>query len=483
MKLPQFCKTPNLKITLVSAMLATIGATVAIVYLPWAMISKRNIDMIIAQVNQEISLATSQEVERLFASAQSAQQLIQSSFTQDFIDLSNQQAQEAFFLSALEANPNFTWIQLGYANGDFIGVQRTAQGRLDFHSRDWNAQTKTTLSTVRSYRVGDKQIRLVDQQTQAMNPAFYAPQRPWYQNAVQAKGQTAWTVYVYRSTNSPGMDTTITLKKQEKTVGVIGIGIELTQLSDYMRKLQSKQPGEAFILNGKAELIASSDTQEVRVSEPTYSSQLQLKQLSAAQNPLLQYADQTLQTQQVSLGKLESQRRFVYTNPQTSARYFISFSPVGHLDWVVGTVIPEANYLGEINRNKQILLIVIGPFILLTAGLSILAVDRVIARPILKVAHAAADMETENFEQESLFSVAQRTDELGQLARVFQTMARQIYMREQTLKQQVQELRIEINETKRQKQVKEIVESDFFQDLASRAQTLRSRNAKSNQTD
>ncbi|MBW4467415.1 MAG: HAMP domain-containing protein [Pegethrix bostrychoides GSE-TBD4-15B] len=482
MKLPQFCKTPNLKITLVSAILATIGATVAIVYLPWAMISKRNIDTIIAQVNQEISLATSQEVERLFASAQSAQQLIQSSFTQDFIDLSNRQAQEAFFLSALEANPNFTWIQLGYADGDFIGAQRTTQGLLRFHSREWNAKTKTTLSTIRSYQLEGKQLRLIDQKSETMNPAFYAPQRPWYQSAIQAKGQTAWTVYVYRSTNAPGMDTTIMLEKQEKTVGVIGVGIELTQLSDYMRKLQSKQPGEAFILNGKAELIASSDAQEVR-AEPAYSSQLQLKQLSAAQNPLLQYAHQTLQTQQMSVGKLESQQRFVYTNPQTNARYFVSFSPVGHLDWVVGTVIPEANYLGEINRNKQILLIVIGPFILLTAGLSILAVDRVIARPILKVAHAAADIETERFEQESLFSVAQRTDELGQLARVFQTMARQIYMREQTLKQQVQELRIEINETKRQKQVKEIVESDFFQDLASRAQTLRSRNAKPNQAE
>ncbi len=475
MKLPRFCKTPNLKITLVSAILATIGATVAIVYLPWAMISKRNVDTIIAQVNQEIALATSQEVERLFASAQSAQQLIQSSFTQDFIDLSNQQAQEAFFLSALKANPNFTWIQLGYANGDFIGVQRTPQDLLRFHSRDWNAKTKTTLSTVRSYQLEGKQLRLVDQKTETMNPAFYAPQRPWYQNAIQAKGDTAWTIYVYRSTNSPGMDTTITLEKQKKPIGVIGVGIELTQLSDYLRKLKGQQPGEAFILNAKRELIASSDTQEVRVAQTVYSNQLQLKQLSNTQNSLLQYANQTLQTQKFDLNRLKSQQRFIYTDPQTHSNYFVSFSPAGHLDWVVGTVIPEANYLGEINRNKQILLVVIGSFIVLTAGLSILAVDQVIARPILKVAHAAADIEAETFQQESLIGVAQRTDELGQLARVFQTMAEQIYMREQTLKQQVQELRIEINETKRQKQVKEIVESDFFQDLASKAQTLRNR--------
>jgi len=477
MKLPQFVKTPNLKITLVSATLATIGMTVAIVYLPWALISKRNVDTIIAQVNQEVALATSQEVERLFASAQSAQQLIQSSFTQDFIDLANQQTQEAFFLSALEANPNFTWIQLGYADGDFIGVQRTSQGLLRFHSRDWDAQTKTTLTTIRSYRLEGKQLRLIDQKQETMKPAFYAPERPWYQDAVKANGKTAWTVYVYRSTNAPGMDTTVTLEKRKQTVGVIGVGIELTQLSDYLHKLKGKQPGEAFILNAKNELIASSDAREVRVIQSAYSNQLQLRRFDETQNSLLQYANQMLQSQKVVLSDLQSPQRFVYTDPQTNNNYFISFAPVGHLDWVVGTVIPEANYLGEINRNKQILLIVIGSFIVLTAGLSILAIDRVVARPILKVAHAAADIEAEKFEQGSLVSVAQRTDELGQLARVFQTMAQQIYVREQTLKQQVQELRIEINETKRQKQVKEIVESDFFQDLASRAQTLRKRNA------
>jgi hypothetical protein len=482
MKLPQFCKTPNLKITLVSAILATIGATTAIVYLPWSMMSKRNIDTIIAQVNQEISLATSQEVERLFTSAQSAQQLIQSSFTQDFIDLSNRQAQERFFLSALVANPNFTWVQLGYADGDFIGAQRTAPETLRFHSRDWNPTTKATVSTIRTYQVNGKALKLVDQNTETMNPAFYAPQRPWYQSAIQAKGETAWTVYAYRSTNGPGLDTTITLNKQNKPVGVIGIGIELTQLSNYLRRLKGNQAGEVFILNAKHELIASSDAQEVKVAPTTYSNQLQLRQFSETQNALLRYANQTLQAESVALKQLRSQQKLLYTDPQTGSNYFISFTPVGQLDWIVGTVIPEANYLSEVNRNKQILLIVIGSFIIVTAGLSILAVDRVIARPILKVAHAAADIEGEKFEQESLTSVAQRTDELGQLARVFQTMAQQIYVREQKLKQQVQELKIEINETKRQKQVKEIVESDFFQDLASRAQTLRQRHNSQNQS-
>ncbi|NTW04479.1 MAG: HAMP domain-containing protein, partial [Oscillochloris sp.] len=49
------------------------------------------------------------------------------------------------------------------------------------------------------------------------------------------------------------------------------------------------------------------------------------------------------------------------------------------------------------------------------------------------------------------------------------------YAREQRLRQEIRQLRIEIDERKRHEQVNEIVESDFFQDLQLRAQALRSR--------
>lgn len=53
--------------------------------------------------------------------------------------------------------------------------------------------------------------------------------------------------------------------------------------------------------------------------------------------------------------------------------------------------------------------------------------------------------------------------------------ALEAYIREQSLKQEIQQLRIEIDEAKRQKQVSEIVDTDFFQDLQAKARTIRSR--------
>ena len=96
-----------------------------------------------------------------------------------------------------------------------------------------------------------------------------------------------------------------------------------------------------------------------------------------------------------------------------------------------------------------------------------------IARPVLIITGAAADIEAGKFEPERLESVKTRFDELGRLARVFQGMAEQVYAREQKLKRQVAELQIEIDQTKKVRQVAEITETDYFQSLRQKAKQLR----------
>ncbi|MCJ7823621.1 MAG: hypothetical protein MUP44_01845, partial [Anaerolineales bacterium] len=53
--------------------------------------------------------------------------------------------------------------------------------------------------------------------------------------------------------------------------------------------------------------------------------------------------------------------------------------------------------------------------------------------------------------------------------------ALEAYIREQALHRQIQELRIEIDQAKKERQVAEITESDYFQELREKARELRSR--------
>jgi CheY-like chemotaxis protein len=90
------------------------------------------------------------------------------------------------------------------------------------------------------------------------------------------------------------------------------------------------------------------------------------------------------------------------------------------------------------------------------------------------VVEAATAVETATFAPESLDAVAARHDALGQLARVFRRMAREVITRERALKQEVRQLRIEIDAGRAATQVAEITETEYFQDLQRKADQLRS---------
>jgi GAF domain-containing protein len=90
-----------------------------------------------------------------------------------------------------------------------------------------------------------------------------------------------------------------------------------------------------------------------------------------------------------------------------------------------------------------------------------------------RVTAAASALESGTFAADSLDQVGKRSDALGQLARVFQGMAREVAAREQRLQREVQQLRIEIDETRAARQVEEITESDYFQRLQKKVDELR----------
>jgi two-component system, cell cycle response regulator len=89
------------------------------------------------------------------------------------------------------------------------------------------------------------------------------------------------------------------------------------------------------------------------------------------------------------------------------------------------------------------------------------------------IVDAARAVENATFRPESLDAVAARDDALGQLARVFRRMAREVIAREQALEREVRQLRIEIDATRAATQVAEITETDYFQDLQRKADELR----------
>jgi hypothetical protein len=143
--------------------------------------------------------------------------------------------------------------------------------------------------------------------------------------------------------------------------------------------------------------------------------------------------------------------------------------------YVPGERVSDATWLSL----SIVMVIFIVVFALVILAINLL-LGRNVVEPIRHLAGLAVlvrdDKLTSDAEEiEWLDPIAERGDELGQLSRLFQKMAQQVHEREQRLKKQLSMLRIEIDESKKQAEVAEITETDYFQELQQKAQKIRNK--------
>ena len=104
-------------------------------------------------------------------------------------------------------------------------------------------------------------------------------------------------------------------------------------------------------------------------------------------------------------------------------------------------------------------------------------VSRNITDPVSKLTEAARTMEKGEVDLDLLASIGQRRteDEVTALTRVFKQMAEAVQMREKRLREEVQALRIQIDEVKKNEEVDKIVQSEVFKNLQEKAAVMRAR--------
>lgn len=111
-----------------------------------------------------------------------------------------------------------------------------------------------------------------------------------------------------------------------------------------------------------------------------------------------------------------------------------------------------------------------------TLFILVYVISRGLTRPITALTAVAERVAEGEYDQDisKLYSGRMR-DEVSTLAHVFDMMIDKVHAREEHLKRQVRELRIEIDQTKKERHVQEIVDSDYFKDLQATAREMRRR--------
>lgn len=241
----------------------------------------------------------------------------------------------------------------------------------------------------------------------------------WYTETVAAQ-KTRWSS-IYSWADSPdqvaiGINTPI-YNATKELQGVLGIDIKISQFNTFLKNLPIGETGKVFIVERDGLLVASSST------APTYQMvKNSAERLSATQSQdlLIRTTAQQITERFSHFQAISAIQQFGFSFQEQP--YLIQVTPYQDelgLDWLTVIVLPERDFMAQIEANTRFTLgLAIGAILL--AILIGFFTTRWIVQPLLRLNTAAHALATGQWEQPL---PVERADEVGQLARSFHQMA------------------------------------------------------------
>ncbi len=377
------------------------------------------------------------------------------------------QVQEEIFNTVRELNVQ-NILFYGNEDGTMVGIERQNASNQDAEfllriREDQNSDNRPTYELSRNGVRG----KVVTNEIYDHRP------RPWYVAAKQA-GKPIWSSIFVSTTDNELTTTKATpiYKSDGSLQGVVGINISLKQIKEFMLQTRPNDQWHVFLAEGDGKLVAT--TSELPIFEVN-GSKVNRFDISQSQDRKLQNAAMAIQQQLGGFTNLEDLQ--VVEFDSNGEKYILSTQRLGQnleLDWSVGIIVPKAIFMQEIDTNNRFTLIII--ITMLGANILIgLAISTWLLKPIKNLMTAAKEIEEESFDPEELATVAQRKDELGQMARVFQQMGSTIVERQNGMKSQLIKLREEKDEAKKVAIASQLGQTNALQTILNRARAARSK--------
>ncbi len=261
-------------------------------------------------------------------------------------------ALERYLYDQLAVNPQFAGIYVGTPQGDFYDVRHFEATAPD------GFRTKVILN-----EGGERQVRMVNRDAQFrwlssqsnIKDGYDPRQRPWYRKAV-AENAIVWTdPYIFYTSQKPGItiagpffDETGTLK------GVVGVDIEIDQLSVFIGNLKIGKHGKAFMLNRNADVVAFGNLEKLIFNPTTDATASRLAKIYELDDPHSRKAFETAGIHIDGSGMLMMDGPHFASFTQDGDVYHAMFTPFStpQWPWIIGVYLPEDDYLGAIKANR-----------------------------------------------------------------------------------------------------------------------------------
>jgi signal transduction histidine kinase len=278
----------------------------------------------------------------------------------------------------------------------------------------------------------------------ATDPSYDHRKRPWYMAAVAA-GQPGWSkVYVTETPQRLVVSATQPVysdqnnRDQKKLFGVAVSSISLSGLSDFLACLNVGKTGQTFVIEPSGELVATSTREApfmLRGAQP-----MRLNARDSA-DALTRATSQFISKRLGDLGRVGAVQDLDFS--LNGARQFVQVAPFRDdkgLAWLIVVVIPEADFMREIDANTRTTIFLSLGALVFAIGIGFLT-TRWVTGPILAINQAASQIIKGDWDKTVRVD---RTDELGDLASMFNRMSRQLKEVFTTLEQRVDERTVQL---------------------------------------
>jgi adenylate cyclase len=396
--------------------------TAMLIHLSWSYTARQNVADVAKQLNEQIVASIRTELTNVLRNIQATEEAVRSIFYQGAIAPEDEAKREFIFLALLQSQPVLSRISFGWPTGDFFGTENFDA---EIHNVEvkWHDARRPFPAGVAQRRV-DRYLpepgepRFLDR---TLEPSAYSVlKQPWYKKAVRAD-KTVWTQTAdFPDSKQPGVNISGSLTLYGQFIGVINVTVELGRLSSFLAEQRVGTTGTVAILDSARNVIASQDPAE-RVAEAA-GMMRNLDRLDSAKSPLLAVVREALTQNMLQLSEVKMIQPLAPVRASDGALYYVSLSPANFRDWSVVTIIPEKDFLGNIDRNTQRLLYGVAAFTLAMIFASILLADRLIGRPLIRIAGQLGNIES--FRLDRIARVPSRLRELDDLSGAIMQMAR-----------------------------------------------------------
>lgn len=433
---------------------------------------QQSVEMLVRKLGEEVSDRIESEVAAYMKQPQVLHELTLAAIRSGNLNVNNLQQIERYLWHQIHWNNSIRSSFYGNESGEFIEINLTNDGNPVLRIRE-----QETGPVSKTYQLDDQGNRLGEISVGEFDPRV----RPWYRKA-QATGEMTWSpIYRFAFQDAVlGIAAAAPVYGPGETLqGVFGIDIFLDQLSDFLSNLEISPAGAAFIVERSGAIVASSVEEnllvegENRPTDPSGNS----NRLWAIEsiNPTIQGTARELLERYNNLDNIQTSENFKFSLDGKMQWVAVnSLQDDRGLDWLIVVIVPEADFMGYIYQNTRHT-VVLSLAALVVATLLGIAIARWLIQPILRLSATAHDIELGHFDPNSLTEVTNRSDELGQLARIFEDMANKIYAREQGFKDQLNLLQNETDKAKKAMLLTQMSDSSYFQQLLMKSKRTRSK--------